>query len=98
MSYRKWYERSWREHYAHQGWSSLCDDEVGDEAPAPPARWPREPYFEELEEALAAPPFAAPRAPKRSRRARERARGEEGEEEEEEEEMAPWPGGYLEGL
>jgi len=52
VSWRKWYAESWSDHYAHSGWSSLCDDEVLDEAPIHPHHPVWEPYFEEWEEAL----------------------------------------------
>jgi hypothetical protein len=52
VSWRGWYRRSWEEHYRHFGWSSLCDDEVEDEAPFMLLPRAREPYFEEWEEPL----------------------------------------------
>jgi len=95
MSYRRWYSRSWEEHYKHQGWSALCDDEVEDEAPAPPRRYPREPYFEEWEEMLNKPLPVAPAALKSFKRRARRSRKEGEEEDEEEEEEDYEAGGEL---
>lgn len=96
MSYRKWYQKSWQEHYAHSGWSSLSDEEVEDEMPLPTPPGGREPYFEEWEEGLArytpaTPPFLA-----RLKRLEEAGEEEEREEEELQEEI--WVTEEEEGL